>query len=128
MTIEIDNKLFNAAQNGDLEKVKKAISEGADVNFVFSDTTTGRNLTPLMVALSNKHIDCFEAIFYAKQKANKFLKNEQILVINEIIVNPDFEHERNTLLNFLGSLNRNTTLLHLALEDFKKSHYLMLTL
>ena len=50
-TSDINKELLLAAQSGDLDKLKKAISQGGKVN-----TSDKNRLTPLHIAAQNGHL------------------------------------------------------------------------
>ncbi len=57
----LNTELLNAAKNGDIEKVKSLISEGADVNVVDKNGDT-----PLIWAATNGHKETVETLLKVK--------------------------------------------------------------
>lgn len=111
----VDYYLYFAAQDGDLEKARKSVSDGADVNKIFSST----GATPLYIASQNGHYEIVKLLVENNANINQsispgrtalyaavcennlliidyFLKKKALLTMNQ--------DDKNILLNKVKSL------------------------
>lgn len=79
---ELYTQLQETSKEGNLDKVRILIKQGADVNLLIFDKTTGEDIndieaqyeeTPLMLASKNGHLDVVKELLVAGAKVNQIL-------------------------------------------------------
>ncbi|MCX6773455.1 MAG: ankyrin repeat domain-containing protein, partial [Candidatus Micrarchaeota archaeon] len=102
---ELDNALFNAAENGDNAEISRLIKAGADILAINKDSQT-----PLYAAVSNNHIETCALLIDAYSKAGGNAK--------EFILSGEFH----TYFPFFNAvLEGRTEICALLLNEYEKA-------